>query len=91
MCADVCGYHLIPSHDVLRVDIPVQALNLYFNGMNAFLERNDSLLTGCTVTHPIVSQVNPYVHLFFFAPQGSAGKPVAHSMGKGLLNTYKFR
>ncbi|KAI9063236.1 patatin-domain-containing protein [Trametes sanguinea] len=50
----------------LRVDIPVQALNLYFN-----------------VTHPIVSQVNPHVHLFFFAPQGSAGKPVAHSMGKG--------
>ncbi|KAF9652224.1 patatin-domain-containing protein [Thelephora ganbajun] len=50
----------------LRVDIPVQALNLYFN-----------------VTHPIVSQVNPHVHLFFFAPQGSAGKPVAHRKGKG--------
>ncbi|KZS97703.1 patatin-domain-containing protein [Sistotremastrum niveocremeum HHB9708] len=50
----------------LRVDIPVQALNLYFN-----------------VTHPIVSQVNPHVHLFFFAPKGSPGKPVAHSRGKG--------
>ncbi|EMD40725.1 hypothetical protein CERSUDRAFT_111304 [Gelatoporia subvermispora B] len=50
----------------LRVDIPVQALNMYFN-----------------VTHPIVSQVNPHVHLFFFAPQGSAGKPVAHRKGKG--------
>ena len=36
------------------------------------------------VTHPIVSQVNPHVHLFFFAPQGSAGKPVAHSKGKGM-------
>ncbi|TFK75876.1 patatin-domain-containing protein, partial [Pluteus cervinus] len=50
----------------LRVDIPVQALNLYFN-----------------VTHPIVSQVNPHVHLFFFAPRGSAGRPVAHRKGKG--------
>ncbi|KAI0677542.1 patatin-domain-containing protein [Trametes maxima] len=55
----------------LRVDIPVQALNLYFN-----------------VTHPIVSQVNPHVHLFFFAPQGSAGKPVAHSMGKGWRGNF---
>ncbi|KAH8105837.1 patatin-domain-containing protein [Cristinia sonorae] len=50
----------------LRVDIPVQSLNLYFN-----------------VTHPVVSQVNPHVHLFFFAPRGSAGKPVAHRKGKG--------
>lgn len=50
----------------LRVDIPVQALNLYFN-----------------VTHPVVSQVNPHVHLFFFAPRGYAGKPVAHRKGKG--------
>ncbi|KAH9853463.1 patatin-domain-containing protein [Lenzites betulinus] len=55
----------------LRVDIPVQALNLYFN-----------------VTHPIVSQVNPHVHLFFFAPQGSAGKPVAHSKGKGWRGNF---
>ena len=38
---------------------------------------------GRTVTHPIVSQVNPHVHLFFFAPQGSAGKPVAHRKNKG--------
>jgi hypothetical protein len=44
-----------------------------------------SCLSGelCSVTHPIVSQVNPHVHLFFFAPQGSAGKPVAHRRGKG--------
>jgi hypothetical protein len=35
------------------------------------------------VNHPIVSQVNPHVHLFFFAPRGSAGKPVAHRKGKG--------
>uniref|UniRef100_A0A0W0FJR1 Patatin-like phospholipase domain-containing protein n=1 Tax=Moniliophthora roreri TaxID=221103 RepID=A0A0W0FJR1_MONRR len=50
----------------LRVDIPIQSLNLFFN-----------------VTFPVVSQVNPHVHLFFFAPRGSAGKPVAHSKGKG--------
>lgn len=55
----------------LRVDIPVQALNLYFN-----------------VTHPVVSQVNPHVHLFFFAPRGSAGKPVATRKGKGWRGNF---
>ncbi|CED83697.1 patatin-domain-containing protein [Phaffia rhodozyma] len=35
------------------------------------------------VNHSIVSQVNPHVHLFFFAPQGTAGRPVAHRKGKG--------
>ncbi|CCA70479.1 related to TGL4-triacylglycerol lipase [Serendipita indica DSM 11827] len=50
----------------LRVDIPLQSLNLLFN-----------------VSHPIVSQVNPHVHLFFFSSRGSAGKPVAHRKGKG--------
>lgn len=35
------------------------------------------------VNHSIVSQVNPHVHLFFFAPKGSAGRPVAHRKGKG--------
>ncbi|KIK68128.1 hypothetical protein GYMLUDRAFT_36963 [Collybiopsis luxurians FD-317 M1] len=55
----------------LRVDIPVQALNLYFN-----------------VTHPVVSQVNPHVHLFFFAPTGSAGKPTAHRKGKGWRGNF---
>ncbi|KIJ70532.1 hypothetical protein HYDPIDRAFT_105276 [Hydnomerulius pinastri MD-312] len=55
----------------LRVDIPVQSLNLYFN-----------------VTHPVVSQVNPHVHLFFFAPRGSAGKPVAHRKGKGWRGNF---
>lgn len=28
-------------------------------------------------------QVNPHVHLFFFAPKGTAGRPVAHRKGKG--------
>ncbi|KAF5389099.1 hypothetical protein D9757_004914 [Collybiopsis confluens] len=55
----------------LRVDIPIQALNLYFN-----------------VTYPVVSQVNPHVHLFFFAPRGSAGKPVAHRKGKGWRGNF---
>jgi len=55
----------------LRVDIPLQSLNLYFN-----------------VTHPIVSQVNPHVHLFFFAPRGSAGKPVAHRKRKGWRGNF---
>ncbi|KAF7799125.1 hypothetical protein EIP86_010355 [Pleurotus ostreatoroseus] len=55
----------------LRVDIPVQSLNLYFN-----------------VTHPIVSQVNPHVHLFFFAPRGSAGKPVATRKSKGWRGNF---
>ncbi|KAH6914879.1 patatin-like phospholipase domain-containing protein [Coprinopsis sp. MPI-PUGE-AT-0042] len=55
----------------LRVDIPLQSLNLYFN-----------------VTNPVVSQVNPHVHLFFFAPRGSAGKPVAHRKGKGWRGNF---
>ncbi|KAG9028431.1 hypothetical protein FRB95_006509 [Tulasnella sp. JGI-2019a] len=50
----------------LRVDIPLQSLNLLFN-----------------VNYPIVSQVNPHVHLFNFAPRGSVGRPVAHRKGKG--------
>lgn len=41
------------------------------------------ILMACLVTHPVVSQSNPHVHLFFFAPRGSAGKPVAHRKGKG--------
>ncbi|KAF8914659.1 acyl transferase/acyl hydrolase/lysophospholipase [Mucidula mucida] len=55
----------------LRVDIPLQALNLYYN-----------------VTHPVVSQVNPHVHLFFFAPRGSPGRPVAHRKGKGWRGNF---
>lgn len=55
----------------LKVDIPTQALNLYFN-----------------VTNPVVSQANPHVHLFFFAPRGSAGRPVAHRKGKGWRGNF---
>lgn len=35
------------------------------------------------VNYPIVSQANPHVHLFFFAPKGNPGRPVAHRKGKG--------
>ena len=74
-----------------RVDIPVQALNLYFNGMGCPLYRIPQKLIDCSpVTHPVVSQVNPHVHLFFFAPQGSAGKPVAHSKGKGMRSALDY-
>lgn len=73
-----------------RVDIPVQALNLFFNGKSDLFIT--SILTSslsASVTHPVVSQVNPHVHLFFFAPRGSAGKPVAHRKGKGASSRFK--
>ncbi|KAI9447844.1 patatin-domain-containing protein [Lactarius indigo] len=40
------------------------------------------------VTHPVVAQANPHVHLFFFAPRGSAGKPVAHRKSKGWRGNF---
>jgi len=67
----------------LRVDVPIQALNLLFNGMlHGFGLKFRAEFT--LVSHPIVSQVNPHVHLFFFASRGSAGRPVAHRKGKGV-------
>lgn len=50
----------------LRTDIPVQALNMYFN-----------------VNFTIVSQVNPHISLFVYAPRGTVGRPVSHRKGKG--------
>lgn len=44
----------------LRTDIPVDALNTYYN-----------------VNFSVVSQVNPHISLFFFAPKGTVGRPVA--------------
>ncbi|GAA6019369.1 hypothetical protein JCM10207_001274 [Rhodosporidiobolus poonsookiae] len=35
------------------------------------------------VNFSIVSQSNPHLHLFFFSPRGSPGRPVAHRKGKG--------
>lgn len=46
----------------LRTDIPVEALNMYYN-----------------VKFSIVSQVNPHISLFYFAPKGSVGRPVSRS------------
>lgn len=43
----------------------------------------ESLHLLFNVNYSIVSQVNPHVHLFFFAPRGSVGRPVAHRKGKG--------
>ncbi|KAG6333768.1 hypothetical protein ID866_5316 [Astraeus odoratus] len=71
----------------LRVDIPIQALNLYFNGIYLPYKPHSQFMP-LPVTHPVVSQVNPHVHLFFFAPRGSAGKPVAHSKGKGWRGNF---
>jgi hypothetical protein len=35
------------------------------------------------VNYTIVSQVNPHVHLFFYAARGSIGRPVSHLSGEG--------
>lgn len=35
------------------------------------------------VNFSIVSQVNPHIHLFNFAPRGAPGRPVSHRRGKG--------
>ncbi|ORX47228.1 patatin-domain-containing protein [Hesseltinella vesiculosa] len=35
------------------------------------------------VNYAIVSQVNPHIHIFFYAAQGSPGRPVTHRYGKG--------
>ncbi|KAF7730945.1 hypothetical protein EC973_000991 [Apophysomyces ossiformis] len=35
------------------------------------------------VNYTIVSQVNPHIHVFFYANQGSPGRPVTHRYGKG--------
>lgn len=49
----------------LRTDIPVDALNTYYN-----------------VTFSVVSQVNPHISLFFYAPKGTVGRPVAAARRK---------
>jgi hypothetical protein len=69
-----------------RVDIPLQTLHLLFNGGRRVDATHIALLILLLeVTHPVVAQANPHVHLFFFAPRGSAGKPVAHRKNKGTI------
>ncbi|KAF8935917.1 hypothetical protein BGZ47_009735 [Haplosporangium gracile] len=42
-----------------------------------------ALHTHFNVNYTIVSQVNPHVHLFFYAARGSIGRPVSHLYGEG--------
>ncbi|KAL7308885.1 hypothetical protein PS15m_011024 [Mucor circinelloides] len=42
-----------------------------------------ALNTQFNVNYTIVSQVNPHVHVFFYANQGSPGRPVTHLQGRG--------
>ncbi|KAG0286740.1 hypothetical protein BGZ96_009207 [Linnemannia gamsii] len=42
-----------------------------------------ALHTHFNVNYTIVSQVNPHVHLFFYAARGSIGRPVSHLSGEG--------
>ncbi|KAK6895043.1 Patatin-like phospholipase domain-containing protein [Candida tropicalis] len=55
----------------LRTDIPVEALNTYYN-----------------VNFTIVSQVNPHISLFYFAPKGTVGRPVSTSKRKTSREKY---
>lgn len=43
----------------------------------------ESLHLYFNTSFPIVSQVNPHVHLFFFRPRGAPGRPVVHRKGRG--------
>ena len=43
----------------------------------------ESLNSMFNVTHPIVSQVNPHVHLFHFGSRGAPGRPTAFRRGRG--------
>lgn len=42
----------------------------------------DALNTYYNVTFSVVSQVNPHISLFFYAPKGTVGRPVAARRGK---------
>ncbi|CAO3630213.1 unnamed protein product [Cunninghamella blakesleeana] len=42
-----------------------------------------SLSNHFNVNYSIVSQVNPHIHVFFYANQGSPGRPPVHRSGKG--------
>lgn len=43
----------------------------------------EALHSHFNVTFSIVSQVNPHVALFIYAPRGTVGRPVSHRRGKG--------
>ena len=48
----------------------------------------DALKTYYNVNFTVVSQVNPHILLFFFAPKGSVGRPVALSRRKTRREKY---
>lgn len=48
----------------------------------------DALNTYYNVNFSIVSQVNPHISLFFFAPKGTVGRPVASSRRKTRREKY---
>lgn len=48
----------------------------------------DALKTHYNVNFTVVSQVNPHISLFFFAPKGSVGRPVALSRSKTKRERY---
>ncbi|WFD19765.1 hypothetical protein MCAP1_002001 [Malassezia caprae] len=43
----------------------------------------ETLHSMFNVTYPIVSQVNPHVHLFHFGSRGAPGRPTAYRKGRG--------
>ncbi|WFD27748.1 hypothetical protein MNAN1_002753 [Malassezia nana] len=43
----------------------------------------ETLHSMFNVTYPIVSQVNPHVHLFHFGSRGAPGRPTAYREGRG--------
>lgn len=43
----------------------------------------ETLHSMFNVTYPIVSQVNPHVHLFHFGNRGAPGRPTAYRKGRG--------
>ncbi|KAK0522022.1 hypothetical protein OC842_006594, partial [Tilletia horrida] len=71
----------------LRVDIPLEELHALFqvNYPIGKLQLNNGPLLVQQLKEGFytVSQVNPHIHLFHFAPQGTPGRPVAHRRGKG--------
>ncbi|CAG8536166.1 10204_t:CDS:2 [Ambispora gerdemannii] len=42
-----------------------------------------ALHTHFNVKFTIVSQVNPHIHVFFYSPRGTVGRPVSHRHGRG--------
>ncbi|KAK4705122.1 hypothetical protein P7C70_g1096, partial [Phenoliferia sp. Uapishka_3] len=68
----------------LRVDIPLRTPFLTSTVVDTEARPfSESLHLMYNVNFSIVSQVNPHIHLFHFAPRGSPGRPVSHRSGKG--------